>query len=383
MDQKTAAALLERYRQGQCTPEEEAMLHRWYEEEAMQPPAARNPVHPSVEEPFLWQRIQDTIHGGGQRRLAHRRRWLYYMAASIVLACVGAWLTLSHQIGEVEQVATTDVAPGHNRATLTLVGGETIDLRADQAGIVVTANEITYSDGSATVVPLPDDDTYDATQQLVLDIPKGGTYAVTLPDGTDVWLNAASTLKYPRRFGTDIREVELVGEAYFDVAKDETRPFRVVSASQAVEVLGTAFNVSAYPDEPETKTTLVEGKIRMTLGGTGTGIAQANPTVVLSPNEQSVVRGGEITKAEVDVSRFVAWREGLIVLDHTDVTQVIRQLERWYDVEFVLEDALPADIQLSGKLPRNVNLSGIIEALQVSTKMNFIIEGRRVMVAQN
>lgn len=382
MDQKTAAELLERYRQGQCTPAEEAMLYRWYEEEAARQPMASDPVNPLVEEPLLWQRVQDAIQGGRLRQILRRRHWLPYAAAGIIVVFAGIWLALNNGGGGVDGMIATDVAPGGNLATLTLADGRAIDLSADQTRIVIGADGITYSDGYSTVASLRQNGIQDASQPLVLSTPKGGTYAITLPDGTNVWLNAASTLKYPSRFAEDTREVELVGEAYFDVAKDEKRPFRVVSASQAVEVLGTEFNISAYPDEAETKTTLVEGKVRMTLAGAPRSQARTK-SIILAPHEQSVVRDGTILKSEVNISHFVAWRDGLIVLDHADLAHVIRQLERWYNVEFVIQDRLPTDIQLSGKLPRNSNLSGIVHALHLNTKMDFTIEGRRVMVAGN
>src|SRR5690606_11781632 len=198
------------------------------------------------------------------------------------------------------------------------------------------------------------------------------------------WLNAASTLKYPSRFGDDVREVEIIGEAYFSVTRDPKRPFRVVSASQMVEVLGTEFNISAYPDEPDTKTTLVEGAVRLSLAAAAEdGTRVTGQSLMLAPNQQGIVRSGAVSKSAVDVSQYIAWRDGLIVLDHADLTYVIRQLERWYDVEFIVQGPLPKDVQLSGKLPRNSNLSGIVHALQINTKMNFTIEGRRVMVNGN
>lgn len=361
------------------------MLHRWYELEAAKQSADGGPANPLAEERLLWHRMQAVIQAESKpARQLSPRRWLPYAAAGLFLAIAGAWLMLSDKPGSREShtAVVDDVAPGGNRALLTLPDGQTIDLRPDQAGIVMQADGIAYRDGRTTV-SLPDGrEPVLTSRPLILQTPKGGTYSITLPDGTDVWLNASSTLKYPSRFDGSSREVELVGEAYFDVAPDPARPFRVISASQSVEVLGTEFNISAYPDEMETKTTLVEGKVRLSLVPDGQ-TATARNALLLTPSEQAVVHGDTVTKSQVDVSRYVAWRDGLVVLDHADLAQVIRQLERWYDVEFVLQGPLPKGIHLSGKLPRNSNLSGIVHALHINTKMNFTIEGRRVMVSGN
>lgn len=387
MDQKTAAELLQRYRDGHCTKAEEAMVHRWYAREAAKKSAAPDLADPLAEETLVWQRIQSAVlPERTPGRTLRLRRWLPYVAAGLILAFAGTWLLLGDKGGNPYAVAdlATDVAPGGNKATLTLANGQAIDLSAQETGIIVGADDITYQDGRSTVALLNGGALAQAPQQLVLSTPKGGTYSIVLPDGTEVWLNAASTLKYPSRFGEDAREVEIVGEAYFAVAKDAKRPFRVISASQTVEVLGTRFNISAYPDEPDTKTTLVEGSVRLSLAQTAEGGAHtAGQSLLLAPDEQGIVRGGTLTKTDVDVTQHIAWRDGLIVLDHADLAHIIRQLERWYDVEFIPQGPLPADVHLSGKLPRNSNLSGIVHALHINTKMNFTIEGRRVMVNGN
>src|SRR5690606_688356 len=143
---------------------------------------------------------------------------------------------------------------------------------------------------------------------------------------THIWLNANSTLQYPSRFTGAYREVNITGEAYFSVAKDASRPFRVVSNGQVIEVLGTEFNVSAYPDDDETKTTLVEGSVRLEAGGTA---------VELVPGEQGVRTGNRLTKLTVDVEQFVAWKDGFFIFDGLSPKTAFTQLARWYDVDVV------------------------------------------------
>src|SRR5690606_27967693 len=198
------------------------------------------------------------------------------------------------------------------RATLTLADGRTIDLSEAQTGIVV-GEDVMYNDGSEVMEHRQDN--LSGTQKgslktnyFVLSTPKGGTYQVTLPDGSKVWLNAGSTLKYPSRFSDGERIVEMTGEAYFSVIRDEERPFRVTSNGQQVEVLGTEFNVTAYPDDRETKTTLVEGSVRVALT-TGRSPVTSRSPITLKPGEQSIVRGANIEKQQVDTDEFTAWKD--------------------------------------------------------------------------
>ncbi len=306
-----------------------------------------------------------------------RRIWPYAAAIAVVLSFGIYWLGTQYNTHLVSRYGD-DVQPGTNRATLAFSDGRSVDLSEAQQGIVV-GDGIKYLDGS-------DVSEYVATgrrsptieQQLTT--PKGGTYSVTLSDGTKVWLNAASTLQYPARFAAEARVVTLEGEAFFDVKQQtlgtghEKRniPFKVITNGQTVEVLGTAFGISAYPNE-ETKTTLVEGAVRLRpdVGGT---------VVSLTPGEQGILAAGSIAKHKVNVSTHTAWKDGLIVLKGASVATVIKQIERWYDVEFVGATGLSVSGALSGELPRGIRLSEILAALEMYIDATFKIEGRRVFV---
>jgi len=265
-----------------------------------------------------------------------------------------------------------DIEPGGNRATLMLADGRVVDLSETQSGIVI-ADEITYLDGTT----ISDDQKQTAgVQEMVLSTPKGGTYQITLADGSKVWLNAQSTLKYPNRFIEGERVVYLDGEGYFEVAsmQDEQHqhvPFKVVTDSQTIEVLGTKFNVSAFPDEQETKTTLVEGSVRLSL--------LSHPaSVVLHPGQQSVLLGATFDTREVNTYQYTAWKDGYFYFKKTPLEEVLRVVCRWYDVEVEYQNGIPSD-QFGGQIKRDVTLRGLIEILQVSN-INIKLEGNVLKV---
>ncbi|MEC3880515.1 FecR family protein [Parapedobacter sp. 10938] len=334
------------------------------------------------------QAILDGVHRklsaaiGNTRQPASRsiiRRIWPYAAAVVMMLSVGIyWLGTGGNTHLVSRYGG-DVQPGTNRATLAFADGRSIHLSEAQQGIVV-GEGIRYLDGSA-VSEYGTADNRLAINEQRLTTPNGGTYSVTLSDGTKVWLNAASTLQYPARFSGPERIVTLEGEAFFDV-KRQTRgtgpnkskiPFRVITNGQTVEVLGTTFGISAYPNE-ETKTTLVEGAVRLRPDAGGSAVS-------LTPGEQGVLAtAGSIAKHEVNVSTHTAWKDGLIVLKGASVSTVVKQIERWYDVEFVGASGLTVSGALSGELPRGIRLSEILQALEMHVDATFKIEGRRVFV---
>ena len=347
-----------------------------------------------------------------QPRLPNRPKWFPVgglwsgvAAAAMAIIAIGlGWFFTKYPDKQVDVKSSatieTDIAPGTNRATLTLADGRTVDLSADQSGIIVGSG-IVYTDGSEVI----DNGklTIDSGSQggnyplsivhYQLSTPKGGTYQIVLPDGTKVWLNSASTLKYPSRFDEKERVVELEGEAYFEVrgTKYEVRskeprtsnlvlrtsgsawPFRVVSNGQTVEVLGTKFNITAYSDEEEVNTTLVEGRVRVsTLNG-------ETEAATLAPGQQLTNRNGTIQITAVDVNDYIAWKQGQFVFYGTSMPVLIKQMERWYDVSF--DVTVPVhDIELWGSLSRNVMLSEILNVIELNTPLKFTQEGRHVMV---
>lgn len=312
--------------------------------------------------------IQQTIkkHDSGIPR-THSFMWWRYAAATLALA-IGVYYYQHRATPEKkpqEHHLAANVLPGGNRATLTLADGRTISLSEAQRGIVV-GDDITYQDGSE-VLERHKADHSTAASTLILSTPKGGTYQLTLPDGTKVWLNAASTLKYPSRFNEKERIVELEGEAYFEVSKQlpavgnhaNTTPFLVKTSTQMVKVLGTQFNISAYPDEPEVKTTLVEGKVLV-----APTIDHWGP-ITVKPGEQATTRGDAIDIATVDTEQYTAWKDGRFHFKRTPLEDVMRQVSRWYDVEVVYKRGVPKE-SFTGKVSRGATLTELLDILQLS-----------------
>ncbi len=313
----------------------------------------------------------------GVRQLV--RRVLPYAAAVFIMMLAGMWyVSGQRQKSQGQEIAATEIRSGGNKATLILSDGRRIDLSSEQSGIIVKDESVTYGDGSSLAVIQDKAEGRSDVSQLELATPKGGTYQLTLPDGSRVWLNTASTIKYPGRFTGTERVVEVSGEAYFEVREDSKRPFRVLSRDQEVLVLGTKFNVSAYPDEHETKTTLVDGKVRLSLAqGSGIGSPVPDQSIILAPSEQASLSNGHITKSKVDVSQFIAWKEGVFYFNRLPVTAAITQLARWYNLDVVYQEKLP-ESNVYAYIDRDKPLSAVLKALELSRlKFKIIQSGER------
>ncbi|TZF85692.1 FecR family protein (plasmid) [Pedobacter sp. BS3] len=280
-----------------------------------------------------------------------------------------------------------DVNPGRNRAVLTLEDGSQLNLDESGTGILAKQGNVQISKlNNGQIVytatrgrPVP------ANKNLfnTITIPRGGQYQLTLRDGTKVWLNAASSLRFPALFTGKSRVVELNGEAYFEVAKKveggkaEGRkvPFIVKTATQEIEVLGTHFNVNAYADEKITKTTLLEGSVKVS--SIKTGAVQ-----MLKPGEQSqLTESGDIHLATgIDMDEAVAWKNELFYFNNTELALIMRQLSRWYDVE-IDADNMPRK-RFNGILSRNVKLSQVLQMMEKTSGLKFKIEERRISMLQ-
>ncbi|WP_165793043.1 FecR family protein [Sphingobacterium haloxyli] len=295
----------------------------------------------------------------------------YAAAVFILFAFSGIWYYYKYDRQNRNDILSEaqDIQPGTNRATLILSDGQTIDLSESQNGLVINEKGISYNDGTSI---LQTNDIQIAT----VTTPRAGQYQVTLPDGSKVWLNAASTLTYPTQFSGDERRVELKGEGYFEVKafrSSISMPFIVATGEQEVKVLGTQFNVKAYQDETAIQTTLVEGKVRITT-------AQGTP-LDLSPGMQSNLEGQRLSVTKVNTEDYTAWKEGLIVLERQSIADILQQLERWYDVEFTCQKGtnLPSKT-LSGEVFRDLPLSVLLQALEEQTNLRFERKERRIMV---
>lgn len=325
------------------------------------------------------------------------RRWRGYIVAATVLLMLGsvAYLTLSRHPSSVtappQPALAADIQPGGNKAILTLADGRRIDLDSSANGVLArqgSSKVSKLSDGqlaynklnkSADERPLP-------LAFNSLSTPRAGQFTLTLPDGSKVWLNNASTLRYPVSFtGFDHRQVELTGEAYFEIAKDAAHPFRVLihkpstSATSApitddaglVEVLGTSFNIMAYSDEPDQRTTLVDGSIKF---------IRAGNSALLKPEQQSILdaQGALHVIPQVNVQEVTAWKNGYFHSDHANLETIMRQLARWYDID-VKYEGRPAQQEYMGRIQRSLPLSAVLKGLE-NEQVHFKLEGRELTV---
>jgi transmembrane sensor len=331
-------------------------------------------------------------------------------AASVLLLLTAAgWFMLNRSSKPdvtTAAVMKNDVAPGGNKALLTLANGSTIVL--DNA-----ANGVVAEEGNATVVKLKNGQLLYKTGKdqsagkavevayNTLSTPKGGEYKIVLPDGSEVWLNAESSITYPTTFDAKERKVQVTGEAYFEVAKlvtvkDGKRvPFIVDILRKGnvlhppvgggargglmgqVQVLGTHFNINAYEDEKAVKTTLLEGKVKFV---TTTNVSTENTSsAILSPGEQAVVHG-DVQVKKVDVNNVMAWKNGVFHFEKADIQTVMRQLSRWYDVEVVYTRDIEKDDPLFFEVKRNTNLSDVLKVLNLAGGAKFSIEDKKIIV---
>lgn len=280
-----------------------------------------------------------------------------------------------------QNTSSIDIEPGGNKATLTLEDGSTITLDelqdgqiAEQSGIVISkmnGGQLLYSNNGINKG-------LSRSGFNTISTPRGGEFQIILPDGTKVWLNAASSLKFPTQFSQTERKVELQGEGYFEVAKNTTSPFIVSTKKQNVTVLGTHFNINSYEDEGSVKTTLIEGSVQVSLGSITKGDESRTAKVRLKPNQQSILAGAGLNVIDVNGEESIAWKDGYFNFQHADLPMVMRQLSRWYDIDVVYQGEIPSET-FTGKVYRNMNISEVFEVLEFA-QVNFKIEGKKMII---
>lgn len=331
------------------------------------------------------------------RRIHFLRRWGWAAAAVLIIGS-GAYgwythLNNSRALTSHNKRLQNDIAPGGNRAILTLSDGTAITLDS-------TANGIIAQQGASSIRKLANGQiTYDVKGAATGDgatkggetaaggimmntmrTPRGGQYQLTLPDGTQVWLNAASSITYPAAFTGKERKVTISGEAYFEVAKNREAPFIVdVDGRSSVEVLGTHFDVNSYANEKAIKTTLLEGSVKVVAGTTR---MDHGPSIVmvLTPGQQAQTGHQQLSVSNhVDIDKVMAWKNGLFNFDNASLEEVMRQLERWYNVDVIYEKGIP-DIRFEGEISRNINLSNLLKVLARAEVKFRIEDGRRLVV---
>lgn len=323
----------------------------------------------SIEtEERMWNRIVKEVESAPQPKLQKQiPLWKYISAACILfIAFVSVWVMQTKPTQSLEQfreVAAT-FSPGSNRAVLQLSDGQVIELSSEHQGVIVGEN-LSYEDGSVLIGGFEDQQA-----DLVLTTPKGGQYQLTLADGTKVWMNAGSKLIYPNIFAGKVREVELEGEAYFEVAENKGKPFVVKTASERVEVLGTRFNVSAYKKEALSSVTLLEGSVKVVLPN--------DFEKIIHPGQQTVTQRNKMEVQKINPEEVIAWKNGEFMFNNENLESVMRKLARWYDLEIEVSPAL-SEVSIWGSVSRYDDFSKVLEIIQMTDQnIRFKVEGRRV-----
>lgn len=330
------------------------------------------------------------------RRIHYLHRWGWVAASVLLLIATAIFLVVFSDRPASSGMAitqSTDIQPGKEGAILTLSDGSQLVLDSLGNGVVASQNgmQVVLKDGQLAYAP--HGETSGAIAYNTMTIPKGRQFRVILPDGTKVWLNAASSIRYPTAFKGKERRVEITGEAYFEVMKNTKMPFRVnINGRAKIEVLGTHFNVNAYENERSINTTLIEGAIAVAV--------HTHRPVILKPGQQAQIvnpTGGRPENAatnglagqktqpgtiavvnDAGIDKVMAWKNGLFNFEEATLEEIMRQLERWYDIEVVYEKNVP-DIELMGKITRDVSLNGLLTALQ-KMGVNYRLKGRKLMV---
>ena len=385
MEKQTPQELIDKYLLGKATPEEQATLESWY----LTHTKSIKDALPEPDYARLENEMWPVIDKHTPQRRKQLRLWPQIAAAAVILITVGIgiYFTQNKHI-ETAPAYANDIAPGKNQATLTLANGNIIQLSDTKSGVVINANNLKYNDGSLvqdssgsnTLESLKGNQENKSTKELLTaTTPRGGTYQIVLPDGTKVWLNAATKISFPVQFSGSIRKVMLSGEAYFEVVKDKKHPFIVESTGQTVEVLGTHFNINAYADETAIKTTLLEGSVQVTSPKT---VGHGQESMVLKPGEQAIV-DDNFKVAQADVELEMAWKNGGFVFRGESLESILRKISRWYNVEIEYTSNASKEVSLVGYISRSRQISAVLRHLERTGKVKFKLEGRKVTVISN
>lgn len=325
--------------------------------------------------------VKEQLRSKLQPKIKERSYWKIYAtsAAAAMLMAIGVLYYFQkdrvHTIfnDDQSQIVQQPIEPGSNKAILTLSNGKKIQLDDKNAAIYGESGvEIRQEKDGTIAYQLVNGSGEQANGTNTIEVPKGGQYKVILPDGTKVWLNSVSTLRYPAAFGAVSRTMEMTGEAFFDIAPNKNFPFKVIASGQEVTALGTSFNINAYANEPNITTTLIEGKLKVQ-------DLKADKTVIIYPGQQTISTNGLMIIKQANTDDAMAWKDGLFVLTNASLEAVLRQIERWYDVQ--VDVRVPAGAgTFSGELPRNVALTELLQSLEAATGIKLKLEGRRVTI---
>ncbi|SDL01643.1 FecR family protein [Pedobacter sp. ok626] len=361
--------LLAKYKANACTDAELEILESWYLEYENTDLPELSDKEKKADLDEIWKGMP-IAHSG-----ARRFRWSHLSVAAIVLIAlsVGFFLyKIKDTPSQLAHTKTNDIAPGGNKAILVLADGKRISLTDAPDGTVTHIGGITIvkkSDGRLVYkVMNSGQEQRGELKYNIIETPVGGQFQVDLPDGTRVWLNALSSIKFPASFaGQAFRKVALKGEAYFEVAKNKNQPFRVSTDKQEVEVVGTHFNINAYPDELAVKTTLLEGSVKVN-------------GEFIKPGQQSVVTSTGLRIFKTDLEAALAWKNGLFMFDSEALESVMRKISKWYGVTVKYSNEEVKTLVFGGTVSKFDNVSKVLKMMELTGDVHFKLEGPVITV---
>lgn len=379
-DRKRLIELGYKWLEKKISPEEKQEFETWLDQVADEPLEISSSARSDEEyEAMLFAKIEKQT--GNVRPI--RRLWTRIAAAASILIflSVGGYFLLHKQspLQTAQNQIHNDVAPGSNKAILTLSNGKQISLTDAQKGVLSEEGNELIKKTSDGAVSYEGNGSAGKNQQLTYNTvatPRGGQLSVVLPDGTKAMLDAASSIKYPVDFIGNERKVEVTGQVYFEVIHDAAKPFRVITKGQVIEDIGTKFNIDAYDDEQAIKTTLVEGAVRVSNPGAQTPVETAG--IILKPGQQTLLQNNKLTVSDVNTEEVIAWRNGYFSLNDENIGSIMRKLSRWYDIQVEFKGDIP-NIILGGEISRSTTLSQALKILEVAN-VHFIVEGKKVTV---
>ncbi len=392
MTEQQLYELLKKYTRGDCTADEKASIETWYLKEAKTQPGESRDFDPLKAKQEIWSRIESNtgipVEKGG---LYTFRRW--YIAASVVLFLASACLFfyLKPPAVHIAETEKRDINPGSDKAVLTLANGSKIILNnattgkiAREGSVVITKSpdgQLIYTVAATESQNGDYRSVHDSLAYNTITTPRGGQYQVVLPDGSHLWLNAESSVKFPAIFRKDERRVAVTGEVYFEVEKRlkagrmANIPFIVSSGNQEIYVLGTHFNLNAYPEEKTIKTTLLEGSVKVRQPATG-------KEEILHPGEQALSGHDKLTVQQADTDLAVAWKAGYFSFSESNLEQIMRGISRWYNVEVIYaSDDLKREL-FSGTVSRFASVSQVLRKMELTGSVSFKIEGKKIYVSK-
>lgn len=378
-------SLYKKYLAGLCTPKEIELLNNYQDDlDLANTGREDNKVNKQEVQDRIWQRLSESRKLSPNTSNTKIAKFIGLKIAAVLLVAISVSLLLfkrghnKNHIVSITKSSNTQILPGSNKAFLTMANGSKIILTNAKNGMLATQNGILISKAQDGLLVYRFGNTKanrktSFNENNTITTPRGGQYQIVLSDGTKVWLNAASSLRFPVTFTGSNRNVELTGEAYFEVAKNKDKPFVVKANGTNVQVLGTHFNVSAYADDASVTTTLLEGSVRL---------VKEKAIAMLTPGQQGISNNAQaaISVKTADMEQVMAWKNGYFIFDNTDIHTIMKQAARWYNVDIAYQGSINKNF--GGKISKYKDITELLKNLELTGTIHFELEGRRVIVMQ-